>query len=245
MIFFKIYSSFLEPEIMKAYKALSSQEFLYWAKGSEFLQKAIEILKKHPNLSVTKEVQLLKEINLSKEKNFYYFLTNGSIESLFKEVDKKEVIQGKPENLPFVTRLNGKKDQKLLKVMSEMQMIFLKSQEKNTYSFFQDVLIENMKKYGEKFREFLQGYLGYLTTYLEIKDVDILKTNYQRAGLISNLPKNVLYGIKIDVNSFSERDLYSVLHNLSSFLEINVVDEVTIIYYYLHEWGSNEENLLC
>lgn len=223
---------------MTAYEALSNQEFLYWAKGSEFLQKAIEIVKKvTENLSVTKEVELLKEINLNKDRNFYYFLTNRPIEVLFKSFDKKEVMQGEPENLPFVTRLNGKNDPKLLKTMSEMQMIFLTAQEKNRYSFFQDVLIQNMKENVEIFREFLQGYLTYLTTYLEIEDVRILKTNYQRAGLMKNRPKNVLYGIKCDLSSFLERDMYSILHNLSSFLEINILDEATIVYYYLHEWS--------
>lgn len=235
MIFFKIYSSSLESEIEKVYKNFSNHEFLYWAKSSEFLQKAIEILKKNPGLSITKEVKILKDIHLNKEKTFYYFLTNKDINFLFKNWDKKEVVQGELENLPFVTQLNGKNNPVLLKMMSEMQVTFLRLKGKNPYSFIQDVLIENIKKYSDKFQEFLKGYLAYLTTYLEIEDPGILKTNYQRAGLIKNKPENVVYDITIDVLSFPARDLYSVLHNLFAFLEINVVDEVTIIYYYLHE----------
>ena len=156
---------------------------------------------------------------------------------LFSNYDRQDFVSDVLDNLPFVTKMNGKNNENLLKIMAKQQISVLHLAPKDVKSYVIEMLSYKMKE-NEHFRTFLLNYIDYLCRYLEI-DRSILSTNYQRAGLL----EYTIHSQKHNMDFFFEKEKegFSLLHNLFIFLGINVVDEVTLIDFLVSK-GIEYEN---
>lgn len=242
--FFKIYIDYpdeLDEELKLEYSKLEETKFIYWGSSDDLLQQRLEVLKKHPSISISEEIKLTKHIQIDKNANFIYFITNLSdIRALFKDRDKKDIQYADSLlSFPFVTELNGKNNELILELMARQQFSIISLQIENKIEFVQDVINSNAYKI-QRFVELLENYMKYLGKYLEIENYDIFKSNYERVGINIDRKNIKKYDIYFDPVQHDARSFFSTLHNLFIFLEINIVEEITIIHYCITKMGERQ-----
>jgi 2-oxo-4-hydroxy-4-carboxy--5-ureidoimidazoline (OHCU) decarboxylase len=242
MFFFKISVTNpdeLNKELKFEYEQLKESEFIYWNFSDDLSQQKIELLKRHPSVSISKELELTGDLVTDKNTIFIYFITNLiDVEPLFKNRHKIDFEYSDDLlKFPFVTSLNGKNSENILKLMAGQQLEIIYSKIKNKIELIQDIISFNISK-NIRFMRLLNNYMRYLGEYLEIADYNMFKSNYQHVGINTNKKKYIKDGSNFDLTGYDEKSIFSVLHNLFVFLGINIVDELTIVHYYVEQKGE-------